>query len=329
MTFRDRLEFKRLQDENAALRRKLAQSDKSLTRTMAQLSDARRARAPKIMPLAPRRKLKGDIVRVVACDVHGARMDTAAVAQFIGELKRIQPNEIFLLGDIVDCGGFLAQHHTLGYVAEIAYSYEDDIRAANAFLDQLQQACPNALIIYVEGNHESRIERWSVSQALKGGSPKDADFLRRQNGPEFLLRLAERGIRYYRMSECHDGLPVRGTIKRGKIFYTHGSFLVGKDAARKAVEKFSGNVVFANTHRADSHVGSRPNVGVIGGFNPGCLCQKRPLYMNTNPDDWTHGYGLEFIAPSQNFLHVQVPLVGESLVVPLLGFDSDPKPKST
>ncbi len=47
-----------------------------------------------------------------------------------------------MLGDHLECGGFLAQHHINHYVAQNEYSFEDDVEATNAFLDELAMRKP-------------------------------------------------------------------------------------------------------------------------------------------------------------------------------------------
>lgn len=181
-----------------------------LDATVAALARARKVKPVKFAP-APARKLAGDRLRVIIPDTHGAHADSDAIAALLADVKALHPDEIILLGDHVDCGGFLAQHLTLGYVAETSYSYEDDIAAANSFLNALQAAAPAASIDYLEGNHERRVETWCVTQTLRHN--RDSEMLRRALAPEFLLDLSGRGIRYHRLSECHDDLNVPGVIK--------------------------------------------------------------------------------------------------------------------
>jgi hypothetical protein len=249
-------------------------------------------------------------------------MNRAAVAAFLGDVKKLQPHEIYLLGDIIDCGGFLAAYHTWGYVAESTYTYDDDVLAANLFLDHLPAAAPNAKIELVEGNHEQRVEKWCITTAMRGGNPRDAEGLLKRNAPQYLLKLAERGIPYYRMSECYDGLTVPGTIKRGKMHYTHGSFVTAKHATDKILGKFAGNVSFGNTHREQAERVRRVGSGIVGAYNAGCLCEIQPLWQNTNPTDWTHGHGVEFVAQSGSFLRINVPIIdGTSHLVPLMNHE--------
>lgn len=309
MELQHQKELRTLQDENRLLNQELAKALERLER-----------RHRSVVPAGPVpiRVHEGDFTRVFCCDVHGARMHTGATGAFLADMKILQPQEIILGGDMVDVGGFLALHHVLGYVAEASYSYDEDIAAGAGFLDRLQKTCPKAQITYLEGNHENRVERWALTQTLRHA--KDAEGMRRRNAPEFLLHLADRGIPYIRMSQCYDGLSVQGTIRRGKCYFTHGSFLTSKNAARDAVNKFSGNVVFGNTHRRDDYVGHRPNVGVLGGYNPGCLCELQPVWRNTDPTDWTHGYAVQFVTKGNGeFLHINIPIVNsKSLLVPFL-----------
>ena len=305
------------------LREELRQANHNLALAVDQLDKARASKIEKVTPSKTRPKLKGDIVRMILCDLHGSKMHRPSVEAVLGDVRALRPDHIILNGDMMDCGGFLAQHHTLGYVAESSYTYEDDILQSNHFLDQLRAAAPNALIEYIEGNHENRVERWALTMTLRHGG--DAEGLRRRNAPEFVLNLKSRGIPYYRMSECYDGLTVPGFIRRGKIHYTHGSFVTASDAAAKIHSRVSGNVVYANTHRAQTRIVRKVGSGTIGAWNPGCLCELQPLWRNTDPSDWTHGYAVEFIAKSESFLHVNIPLVnGESLLVPLLSSNEQP-----
>ena len=264
----------------------------------------------------PRQKHRTGYTRVIIPDTHGSAIDRRAVAAFLADLKMLDPKEIVMLGDHVDCGGFLAQHHVLGFVAQAAYSYADDIAMANDFLDAVQAAAPNAVIHYIEGNHERRIETWAVTQTLR--HQKDCEMLRRAFAPEFLLHLKDRGIMYYRQAESYHGIRTQGTIKLGKCFFWHGTS-TAKHAASVNLAQFGGNVVYGHTHRED-HSSLRPvGQGDIAAWNPGCLCVQQPLWCHTRPTNWTTGYGMQTVAANGDFLHVNIRIVdGRSLLLPLL-----------
>lgn len=278
---------------------------------LSEYEDLQDAKSPNV-PSAPTDHGKKDFTRIIANDLHGMVMDVDAVAAFLGDIKLWNPSEIVLNGDIVECGGWLAKHHTLGYIAQTNYSYQQDIAAANWFLDEIQRLAPNAVIHFIEGNHDTRLEKWIVDETMSHS--RDSEFLNKLCAPAKLLRLDERGIKYYRRSEVYGkGLPP-GWIKLGKIFFVH-ELGGGKNAAAAAVSKTAGNVVYAHTHQEDSATVVLPGVGLVKAWNPGCLCQRQPLWRHSNPTNWSHGYAVQMIAKSGNFLHHNIPIwEGKSLV---------------
>ncbi len=311
----DSLLLSREKQKRVVAEGELAATKQQLGLTVAALDRARKVNPEKLKAGRPTPRLAGDIVRVCIPDTHGAHADKEALSAALGDIAALQPHEIILLGDHVDCGGFLAQHHVMGYVAETDYSYEQDIAATNAFLDALRRAAPNAKIEYIEGNHERRVETWCVTQVLR--HRQDAEFLRRAFAPEFLLKLKEREIPYYRQGECYGNITVPGVIKRGKCFYFHG-FSTAKHAVASTQARVGGNCVFAHTHRAQADITRPMGAGTIGAWNPGCLCRLQPLWNHTRPSDWPLGYAAQLIARTQNFLHLNVPIIsGKSLLTAL------------
>jgi hypothetical protein len=107
-------------------------------------------------------------------------------------------------------------------------------------------------------------------------------------------------------------------VKKGKCFYVH-EISSAKNAAAAAVTATAGNVVYAHTHRPDYSTLNLPGVGLVGAWNPGCLCEMQPLWRHTRPTNWAHGYLVQFIARTGNFLNIQVPISeGNSLLGPML-----------
>ncbi|MBA3761753.1 MAG: metallophosphoesterase [Chthoniobacterales bacterium] len=268
------------------------------------------AHAAHVAPFTPikreKRNTREDRVRVQIPDSHGMYADSGAIAAFLADLKDLDPDEIVMTGDHVDCGGFLAAHHTLGYVAQMEYSYEQDIAAANEFLNAIQANAPRAKIHYLEGNHEGRVERWCVTQAL--GNKGDAEMMRKVFAPQYLLDLKGRGIPYYRRSVQYMGLPIPGAIKLGKMHYIH-EMGCAKHAAADIVARFGGSVRFGHTHRSQSEIIRNVAAGVLGAWNPGCLCILQQYYSHSTLTNQSHGYGVELITPSDHFLSLNVPII--------------------
>jgi len=294
----------------SAAKRQIAALRRDRSELLAEYEDMVNARKVPTMKTRAR-PATADRVRVSFGDVHGMRADVDAIRAMLADIRRLVPDEIVIGGDLLECGGWLSKKQPVGFVAYCDYTYQEDVRAANTFLDELRAAAPTAQIHYLEGNHEDRVERWIVDQVM--ASQRDADFLTRLVSPATLLRLGARKIKYYRRSETYgDGLP-RGWIQLGKMYYTH-QLASSRNAARDSVAKTAGNVTYFHTHREDTAAMVFPSVGLVKAFNPGCLCEMQPIWRHSDPTSWSQGYQIEYIAKSGNFQAVHVPIWrGESL----------------
>ena len=280
-----------------------------------------RASRVKIRLVPARRKAGSTVVRVIVPDSHGCFIDEAAAAALLADIAAIQPDSIIMLGDHLDCGGFLAEHQTWGYVAEMAYTFEDDVNATNQFLDGIQAAAPGSRIEYLEGNHERRIQKQLVTQTLRGGK-RDASFLEALFSVSVVLHLEKRGIAFFKQGVFYDDCKVPATIERDNCYFTHGQF-TGEHAAAAHLRKYAANVWFGHTHRSESKIKRTVSSGPIGAWNAGCLCRIQPYWMHQNLTDWSHGYGLQIAEAGVGHLNMQIPILdGVSLLPLLLGRES-------
>lgn len=301
--------------ERDGFKAKVAEQQKQIDHLSERLEKLRASRWS--IPLARRKNAKTGrpFVRVVIPDTHGCQVDPAAIGAVLDDLEALDAREVVMLGDHLECGGFLAQHWTLGYVAQAEYTFEQDVDAANDLLDKIQARCPKAVIHYLEGNHERRIESWCITQALKHG--RDGAFLLRQFGTQSQLHLERRGIRFYQQGRFYMDLTIPATIKLGHCYFTHGH-TAARHAAAVMLERYGNNVVYGHTHRSDEASSRTVDRGTIKAWCPGALCQLQPLWQHTAPTTWTHGYGVQLVQESGDFLHVQVPVIdGRSYLVQL------------
>lgn len=251
-----------------------------------------------------------DFARVVIPDSHGNHIDIPARDAFCADLAALRPKQIVMLGDHLDCGGTFNSHQRT-YTHEFTESYADDCAAANRFLDMIQRRAPDAEIYYIEGNHEQHVERWASRNFL---SHKDAVGMLDVYGPEAVLDLKRRGIRYFKRSEMYMGLSIPGTIKLGKCHFVHG-ISASKHAAATHLARFGANVVFGHVHRVQAiHERTVASDG-FGAWTPGTLAKLQPLYAHTAPTNWSHGFGVQFVQPSGAFVHLNIPIhKGKSLL---------------
>jgi UDP-2,3-diacylglucosamine pyrophosphatase LpxH len=255
------------------------------------------------------------LIRVIIPDSHGSEIDTAAAGAFLSDLKRLDPDEIVALGDHSDCSGWLSKHKRVAR-EDMEYSYAADIAATNEFWDAVEAAAPRSRVHVLEGNHDYHVERWAV-QTLENKA--DAELVLGALAPSTLLRYRQRGWKFYRMFDKHDGLSIPGTIRLGECYFTHG-ISASKYATARHVETFGANVVHGHTHRAQEHRTKTIRSEAIGGWCPGTLAKLQPTYLHTSPSSWSHGYGAQFFSKrSGRFIHINVPIVnGVSLLGPLL-----------
>jgi predicted phosphodiesterase len=300
--------------EVKALKGRIRELEQELVRVTESLEKTRKAKH-KIPVQGKLRTGRGAYVRMFLPDTHGHSVDPPALKAFLTDLEYLNPREIIMMGDHLDCGGFLAQHHTLGFIAETENTFESDVMAANELLDAVQGLCPKADIKYLEGNHEERIEKWIVNAVLRNG--KDAAYLRTLMGPETVMHLDSRGIPYIKKSECYDGCRVQGTIRAGNCFVTHGT-RHGKNAAAAMLNRFNASVVFGHVHKLMAAADRNVKDGEIGAWSVGHLSRQQPLWRHGDPTDWSQGYGFQIVQTDEDFLHINVPIMeGKSYLASL------------
>jgi predicted phosphodiesterase len=249
-------------------------------------------------------------IRVIVPDSHGEHISIPARDAFLADLKTLDPQEIVMLGDHVDAGGTFSAHQR-SYTNEMTESYSDDCRAANRFLDAIQHRAPRAEIYALEGNHEAHVERWATRNFL---NHKDAVGFIDVYSPQAMLKLKQRGIKYYLRSEQYMGLSIPGAIRLGKCFFVHG-IAASKHATYTHLVRFGANVVHGHTHRMQACNERTVTSSGFGAWCPGTLAKLQPLYAHTAPTSWTHGYGVQFVAASGAFIHCNIPIhKGKSLL---------------
>jgi hypothetical protein len=93
---------------------------------------------------------------ILACsDLHDIEIDPFYLRVLIDTAKRVQPDVISLVGDIFDLaefGKYAVDPRDWNVVGRIRFAHENILRP-------LREACPNAQIDFIEGNHEARLLR--------------------------------------------------------------------------------------------------------------------------------------------------------------------------
>ena len=229
---------------------------------------------------------------VILPDAHFPHQDPQAMACVLAAVRAIEPDEIIVLGDWLDAGGF-SSYPGMTF-DDGAHSYlQHEVAPCNAFLDLLQG--PNhTKLVYLEGNHEYRVFKHIMNAG--GKVARDLNMLA---SPERCLR--------YRIGA--DGTPGEKRKRYTYVPYVSGGGvhahykiapdLIGIHGWSFAVDFNSVNeraapgvsIVCGHVHRHAVRTVRDSISGVVRRYwSPGCLAKLAPLYMANSPHNWTHGF---------------------------------------
>lgn len=228
--------------------------------------------------------------------------DVRAMDVFVEVARLEQPEDIVLLGDIID----LPSQSRWAQEAGFARTTQMALDATHEWLARLRAAAPDATIIIVEGNHDKRMQTFIEANALA------AFGIRQANKPEswpsmslpHLLRLDELQITY------QDAYPAAVHWDDDSTRNIHGTRANSKGStmSQYSQELPHINTWAGHTHRAEiiykTVMGPRGEAIESYSANPGCLCRTDGTVPSVHGalhsdgssakvvEDWQQGYGV-------------------------------------
>ena len=204
-------------------------------------------------------------------DLHIPYHENAAIDAAINYGIKRDVNAILIDGDLIDF------HWQSRFEKDPrARSTKEEFDAARKMLKILRDTFPKARMIFKEGNHDERWEKWLYVKAPEIFD--DAEFTLAAR-----LMLGELHIEIVK-----EKLP----ISIGKLIVLHGHELQGGggvNPARATFLKTLANVVIGHCHRTSSHTEPTLKGDVIVTNSMGCLCGLFPDFARINK--WNHGFG--------------------------------------
>jgi hypothetical protein len=100
---------------------------------------------------------------VLIPDTHRPYHHRAAYKLMLKIAQRLKPDEVVIMGDYADF--YAVQMHGARH-PKLLHDLKEEIDDVNKGLDEIDDVFPKARKIYVEGNHETRLERFLVTHAL-------------------------------------------------------------------------------------------------------------------------------------------------------------------
>jgi len=226
-------------------------------------------------------------------DTHGVFVDQPTWATVLDFIRDFKPDQINLLGDIADFYDISRFDKNPNRRVVLAKEIEF---TRDVVLAELRRAAPKARIIWVEGNHENRLQRYLWSRAPEIASLPGLDM--RQ-----LFRLPELRIQY-----------TQKAIEVGDVNLTHGH-MVRKHSGQTAkamMDEWGKSVVHNHTHRLGA-VYKTDRGGSYLAFENGCLCSMTPEYIPGVPN-WQHGFSVGWVLPTGRFHFEQITIVDGKFV---------------
>lgn len=227
-------------------------------------------------------------------DTHIPYHDQRAWKLLLKVASSWKPDIIAILGDFADFYSVSSHDKDPGREASL-FSEVKQVRLA---LDQLE-ALRAKRQIYIQGNHEQRLERYLMTKA-----------------PELFSSVTCRGV--LNLSKQWEWVPYREYTNIGKVFLTHDTGTAGTTAHQKAQADFQNNVVIGHTHRMalSIHGSARGEAHVAAMFGwLGDASQADYMHSIKAKRDWALGFGIGHKRQNGTVYLSAIPLVGYTCVV--------------
>jgi len=202
-------------------------------------------------------------------------------------IKAFKPNTIFLMGDIIDFYSI----STFDKEPNRITSIQSDIDIAINILKSIRKASNKSKIIYIEGNHEHRLQKY----LWKHPEISSLNALNIQN----MLNLKEMDIKYinqYKTQVYHNFVVEHGSLVRQQSAYTAKAMLL-----KRGMSGISGH-----THRMGAHYLANMGGNYVW-YENGCLCDLNPEYIIGKPD-WMNGLSIGYFK-GKRFSIEQIPII--------------------
>lgn len=207
---------------------------------------------------------------LIISDLHFPYQDNQAITLALNYGLEKKVDCILINGDLIDFAPISRhekdwRHRTVG----------QEFEAVRAFLKGLRKNFPKARIIFKQGNHDERWEKWLYVKA-----PELFD------DPEFKLEVRLQ-LGELKIEMVKDKKPV----KIGKLTVLHGHELPGMggvNPARATFMKTLESCLVGHYHRPSEHPEPTMSGHMIIVKSQGCLCGLHPQFAVINK--WGHGF---------------------------------------
>lgn len=209
-------------------------------------------------------------------DPHIPYHDMATIKGWVDECVRMAVKTIFLNGDVLDF------YQLSDFMRDPAMPrMREEILKGRQFLEYLRSRFPKASIVYKEGNHDERLERYLASLAPELLGLEDLEL-------ESLLRAKDFGVEW---------VKDKRVVMCGKLPVVHGHEYRGGGGVMPARWLYlrTGESTLCGHFHQPSFYSFRTITGKeVGMWSVGCACHLTPKYARLN--QWARGWAVIEIA---------------------------------
>ena len=212
------------------------------------------------------------------------------IAQFQNDLLPLK--EIIILGDFADCYAVSLHSKLPSHLQMTPRKFTDELSEAYYHLKQLRDTFPGAEIIYLEGNHEARMQKYIIKNC-----ETIAPYIKTL--PE-ILHLDSMNIRWVPYGR-HQLYPVLNS----NLYARHAPWDGGKHTARGSVDKGHISLLFGHTHRKQRATATRADKEEIECFSMGWLGDEdAEIFDYMDKSNWSKSFGFVFKHKDNTFVDV-------------------------
>lgn len=196
-----------------------------------------------------------------------ATHDEAAISVALEVVRTANPDMVVFVGDNLDLPEMSKYRITPAY----SLTTQATIDRATLLAAQIRVAAPNADIVWLAGNHEERLPKYIIDNAVaafglrRGGEPEAWPVL----SVPFLCRLDEFGIDY------RPGYPASHVWVNERLRIIHGDVVKSNSSTATAyLDREKTSVIFGHTHRIELAERTREDHDgpkTVLAASPGCL----------------------------------------------------------
>lgn len=212
---------------------------------------------------------------LIMADVHIPFHDEVAIECMVQwAQKHCNIDGVLMNGDIMDC------YQVSTFCKDPRLSpIDEELETMGQFLDYIKHKFKKAMIVYKQGNHENRLERYLMQKAPELYGLEELRI-------QYFLKLKDKGITF---------VPEFKVIDADNVYILHGheyrtGFTSPVNPARGMFLKAKECVISAHEHRTSNHNEQTIKGKLLSTWSMGCLCELKPQYRPLN--QWNHGFGI-------------------------------------